>query len=333
MSKDDWQGDSLEPMSFNPWLYVHGNPVEFTDPSGFIELGDVGEADGIVSFLNSYNITIDPDWSTTTHIISIPVPDGGRKTREFCTLDNGGVWSILELRLIKFTIERIDASMGGSYRSLLGPYKIEKVKTTKCDRSNLVARGCTTGNGKLIELRDSNQVPTNADMNANIISDGTNDGVNSTADINFDAFSLAHEIGHAWDQQHSGAYSQEIKNRTGGKIKSSYKNRSICKTGDEPKYQRLPGCNDVGYIFGGTPLYGGGNTMNPAEDFANSFAVYIFPSQAQARVDYRYNYQNGQLSQYSQYYHWSMNDPSANDYLYKNPRWLYLRELMTGMLP
>ena len=36
MTKDAWAGDALRPMSFNPWLYVYANPVNFTDPTGLI---------------------------------------------------------------------------------------------------------------------------------------------------------------------------------------------------------------------------------------------------------------------------------------------------------
>lgn len=33
-TKDSWQGDYNEPLSFNRWSYVIANPVNFTDPSG-----------------------------------------------------------------------------------------------------------------------------------------------------------------------------------------------------------------------------------------------------------------------------------------------------------
>jgi len=34
MTKDPWGGDAMQPMSFNPWLYVFSNPVNYTDPTG-----------------------------------------------------------------------------------------------------------------------------------------------------------------------------------------------------------------------------------------------------------------------------------------------------------
>jgi RHS repeat-associated protein len=35
LQRDPWSGDENKPMSFNPWLYVSGNPVNLIDPSGF----------------------------------------------------------------------------------------------------------------------------------------------------------------------------------------------------------------------------------------------------------------------------------------------------------
>jgi RHS repeat-associated protein len=34
MSRDAWEGDNYQPMSYNLWLYVYVNPVNLTDPSG-----------------------------------------------------------------------------------------------------------------------------------------------------------------------------------------------------------------------------------------------------------------------------------------------------------
>jgi RHS repeat-associated protein len=33
-TKDSWQGNSSRPLSLNRWMYVEGNPVNLTDPSG-----------------------------------------------------------------------------------------------------------------------------------------------------------------------------------------------------------------------------------------------------------------------------------------------------------
>jgi RHS repeat-associated protein len=35
-SRDPWDGDYYQPMSYNAWLYVYNNPINYTDPSGHI---------------------------------------------------------------------------------------------------------------------------------------------------------------------------------------------------------------------------------------------------------------------------------------------------------
>jgi hypothetical protein len=34
ITKDLWHGDIINPITLNQWIYVNGNPVLFTDPSG-----------------------------------------------------------------------------------------------------------------------------------------------------------------------------------------------------------------------------------------------------------------------------------------------------------
>jgi len=38
LTKDVWQGDYTRPLSLNKWMYVEGNPVNYTDPSGQIRI-------------------------------------------------------------------------------------------------------------------------------------------------------------------------------------------------------------------------------------------------------------------------------------------------------
>jgi RHS repeat-associated protein len=55
MTRDAWQGDMYRPMSYNPWLYVYANPVNWTDPSGLLtcEAPQAGCAQWVQDALNA----------------------------------------------------------------------------------------------------------------------------------------------------------------------------------------------------------------------------------------------------------------------------------------
>lgn len=41
LTKDSWMGDYNRPLSLNRWIYVEGNPVNYTDPSGHVACADI----------------------------------------------------------------------------------------------------------------------------------------------------------------------------------------------------------------------------------------------------------------------------------------------------
>jgi len=61
LSKDSWSGGETVPMSYNAWLYVDANPVNYTDPSGrFVEQDESSadkfqRADLTIWFVNEMN--------------------------------------------------------------------------------------------------------------------------------------------------------------------------------------------------------------------------------------------------------------------------------------
>ena len=60
MTRDTWAGDYNRPLSLNRWNYVEGNPINFTDPSGFGHFGPgivspiIDPIIGILAFLGNY---------------------------------------------------------------------------------------------------------------------------------------------------------------------------------------------------------------------------------------------------------------------------------------
>ncbi|MEW5870879.1 MAG: RHS repeat-associated core domain-containing protein, partial [Chloroflexota bacterium] len=38
LSRDSWEGDYEQPMSYNAWLYAYANPITLIDPSGNVPL-------------------------------------------------------------------------------------------------------------------------------------------------------------------------------------------------------------------------------------------------------------------------------------------------------
>ena len=49
-SKDTWQGDYSNPISYNAWLYGYSNPVKYTDPSGMFPPQKLAEVFGFRDF-------------------------------------------------------------------------------------------------------------------------------------------------------------------------------------------------------------------------------------------------------------------------------------------
>jgi RHS repeat-associated protein len=50
ITRDEWSGNSLSPISFNGWAYVHDNPLRYVDPSGRFSPAAIAQSYGFNSF-------------------------------------------------------------------------------------------------------------------------------------------------------------------------------------------------------------------------------------------------------------------------------------------
>ena len=100
--------------------------------------------------------------------------------------------------------------------------------------------------------------------------------------VNFDAWSIVHELGHVWDINNNWGLSKGLEEYTGGSTTGRLDPILFlhCDIGS-----RKPGCNAAGYFYGDIPPKGSDVNFNREEDFAESVAAYVFPDEAQQWVE------------------------------------------------
>lgn len=105
--------------------------------------------------------------------------------------------------------------------------------------------------------------------------------------INFDAWTVVHELGHAWDANRGSRLSRGLEEYTGGftmgRLGKALVPAWVWNYCDADN--RRPGCNAVGYFYGDIPPKGSDVNFNREEDFAESVAAYVFPDEAQQWVE------------------------------------------------
>lgn len=271
LTRDTWMGVMNQPMSFNHWVYVNGNPINYFDPTGHILENEAREANQIVNDLKRYSVNIKVDWGYSFYWRNEYLKPGDP---EFQCNWTFGRWSLNELKIVKGAVLRLNNAMGYKLRNNIGVVYIAKL-----DENDIRAcgRGCTNGNE--ITLRDKGLKPFG------IPSSLTNYYVKRpSSSVNFDQWTVVHEIAHAWDHAHNSRLSKGLEEYTGGftSLSKPYGFQQWCLSYDP--YNELPGCNDAGYFYGGIPPVTSDINFNRAEDFAESVAAYVFPNEAKAEV-------------------------------------------------
>ncbi|MBI5964080.1 MAG: SUMF1/EgtB/PvdO family nonheme iron enzyme [Chloroflexi bacterium] len=173
--------------------------------------------------------------------------------------------------------------------------------------------------------------------------------VSFSAKGSISAWSVVHELAHAWDANFKWTLSTALEKYTEGstsKLRSQgarlVGNWDAGPNGEENKpgrHGRLPGCNAAGYFYGDKPS-GSNWHFNRKEDFAESVAMYVgwkvdneLSLMAHGRIE-RYLLPNGvtdnlsgvrdNWADYAKYFY-----PEGGDYT-KTKRWQFIDNLMKG---
>jgi RHS repeat-associated protein len=271
LTEDSFPGTVFLPPTQHAYAYAANDPIRYTDPTGNITWEEVPEADRIVQQIDRYfDIEVVRDWGWWNQPLPHPAPG---MPGNICRWDPGG-WTLVELRLVDFAVARMATVMGGdtAFRNFLGHWEVSKTPSA-------CGRGCTRGFLRRIELIDNGLPPTPGTHPSELI-------IRSGWEINFDAWTVAHELGHAWDANQGWRLSKGLEEHTGGVTVGRL--GKIILPGwlwiycDEDN--RRPGCNAAGYFYGEIPPKGSDVNFNREEDFAESVAAYVFPDEAQQWV-------------------------------------------------
>jgi RHS repeat-associated protein len=255
LSRDVWEGDEEMPLSLNRWNYVEGNPINFVDLNGYFPYTDENAANQIRGRLSStYHVEIPQDYGWGL--------DNSMGYGQCGKVWYGGAWeTIRELELVEEAIDKTAQEMGNPskfIRAMQTPVKIVRLGIP------------------VIHIPVVGPIrPFAPPQFLNSVSgDIPLPDYTFSSSENYARYSIIHELGHVWDRRTSLRLSNGLVlaldtvvcNGMGGCL------FEVSRKEDPPGDPKQP--------------YAGKNSM---EDWAESFANYVYPQYYQIdMVSYGY---------------------------------------------
>jgi RHS repeat-associated protein len=212
LNRDQWDGDTRMPMSYNSWLYVYANPTLFTDPSGKcidVDLDGKCDFESRESTTKIMGVTFSPNnWLVTEkQIIYNAIHRIGRR---FAAIINYEI-----MQEYKFNCHEFEYFIGRPYTPVeafsMVFRKLDFRKTNQtCDECNISLMNTNIGyyknQGKSEEWIDNYIVENFDDVeNWNCWGQATSSkSINIYKEADFSSINaekwIIHEIGHVLDQ-------------------------------------------------------------------------------------------------------------------------------------